>query len=277
MASAKLHRTPPKPGVERLRAESLVIPAVRVKILIALALVGALAGCQESGFDESKETQRPLKVQDAMNPLNGTKVPGQAERPATLSDDALGDTLALGVKPVAALIGTLRVPPYLREATRGLKIMRRPNLAKIEAASPDVILGAKELNADEYPDLMKIAPTILSEGSDWKLNLRLHGEGLGRTNDAEELLIDWDNRVARVRRMIGDQKITALVSAHPGVPEFDLDPESPAGSTLADVGIKPYRLGHRGDRVIHIVGGQEWVDGGVLAARARLEDIAHAL
>ena len=53
---------------------------MRVRILIALALAGALAGCQESGFDESKETQRPLKVQDAMNPLNGTKVPGVAER-----------------------------------------------------------------------------------------------------------------------------------------------------------------------------------------------------
>ena len=61
--------------------------AVRVRVLIALALVAALAGCQESGFDESKETQRPLKVQHAIDPLTGTKVPGQAERPVTL--DAL--------------------------------------------------------------------------------------------------------------------------------------------------------------------------------------------
>ena len=38
-----------------------------------------------------------------MNPLNGTKVPGQAERPATLTADALGDTLALGVTPVRGL------------------------------------------------------------------------------------------------------------------------------------------------------------------------------
>jgi ABC-type Fe3+-hydroxamate transport system substrate-binding protein len=250
---------------------------VRVRILIALALVGALAGCQESGFDESKETQRPLKVQDAMNPLNGTKVPGQAERPATLSHDTLGDTLALHLKPVVAVIGNPRVPPYLRRATRGIHIITSSNLGAVDAAAPDVILGTKELDAEMYPDLMKIAPTILSEGSDWKLNLRLHGEGLGRTNDAEKLLIDWDNRVARVRRMIGEQKITAVVSASPGVGEFDLDLESPGGSTLADVGIKPYRIGHRGDRVIHIVGGQEWVDGGVLAARARLEDIANAL
>jgi hypothetical protein len=29
--------------------------------------------------------------------------------------------------------------------------------------------------------------------------------------------------------------------------------------------------------VLTIVGGQEWADGGVLAARARLADVAHAL
>jgi iron-siderophore transport system substrate-binding protein len=247
---------------------------VRARILIALALVGALAGCQESGFDESKETQRPLKVQDAMNPLTGTKVPGQAERPATLTHDALGDTLALGVKPVAAIVGTRRVPPYLRAATRGVEIARRLDLATIERAKPDVILGAKELDADEYDDLKTIAPTILTEGFDWKLNLRLHGEALGRTNDAEELLTDWDNRVAKVKGAIGDERISAVIGAAPGVSEFDLGPDSPAGSTLADLGIKD---GHGGDRVIHITGGQEWVDGGVLAARARLEDIERVL
>jgi ABC-type Fe3+-hydroxamate transport system substrate-binding protein len=250
---------------------------VRAGILIALALVGALAGCQESGFDESKETQRPLKVQDAMNPLTGTKVPGQAERPATLSRDALGDTLALGLEPVAAVVGNPHVPAYLQRATRGIEFLHRSSIPALVRAQPDVIVGAKELDAEEYPDLSKIAPTILSEGSDWKLNLRLHGEALGRTNDAEKLLIDWDNRVAGAKRLIGDQKLTARVSAAPGVGEFDLDPESPGGSTLADLGIKPYTTGHADDRVLTIVGGEEWADGGVLAARARLEDIARAL
>jgi ABC-type Fe3+-hydroxamate transport system substrate-binding protein len=251
---------------------------VRARILIALAVVGALAGCQESGFDESKETQRPLKVQDAMNPLTGTKVPGQAERPATLTPDTLGDTLALHLTPVVAVVGNPRVPPYLRRATRGIEIIRSSNLAAVEAAAPDVILGTKELDAEKYPDLMTIAPTILSEGSDWKLNLRLHGEGLGRTNDAEKLLIDWDNRVARVRRMIGNEKLQLRLSGAGQVSDVSLDSDTPAGSTLADLGIKPYKpLAHRGYRVIDVTVGQEWVDAGVLAARARLEDIANAL
>jgi iron complex transport system substrate-binding protein len=236
--------------------------------------VGALAGCQESGFDESKETQRPLKVQDAMNPLTGTKVPGQAERPLTLTRDTFGDTVALRVRPVAAVFEGGRVPPYLRAATHGVRILDSVDLGAIERADPDVILGAKEFDGDQYDELKKVAPTILSEGSDWKLNLRLHGEGLGRTNDAEGLLTDWDNRVARVKRAIGDRKLSIVVRLGPGVGDFGLDPDSFAGSILADVGIKP---GHGGDEVLHVTAGPEWVGGGVLAARAVLRDIERAL
>ena len=236
---------------------------MRVRILIALALVGALAGCQESGFDESKETQRPLKVQDAMNPLTGTKVPGQAERPATLTADTLGDTLALKVKPVVAS----EVPPYMRRDARGVRVVSDTDLSGIRAGTPDVILGTKEANGDEYRDLSKIAPTILGEGDDWKLNVRLHGEALGRTNDAEGLLVDWDNRVASVRRQIGDRKITVRLAGGkaPG----------PVGeSVLADLGIGS---GGGGSEVVRLRGGPEWSSGGVLAARAVLAEIAHSL
>ena len=236
---------------------------MRVRALIALALVGALAGCQESGFDESKETQRPLKVQDAMNPLTGTKVPGQAERPATLTADALGDTLALRVRPVAAA----EVPPYMRSAARGIEVVKDDDLAAIDAATPDVILGSKDGQGSLYTDLSKIAPTILSDGDDWKLTLRLHGEALGRTNDAERLLIDWDNRLARVKRKLGERDVSVQLAggAKPG----------PVGKlVLDDLGIS---AGSGGKRVLHVAGGPEWAGGGLLGARAALEDVARSL
>jgi iron complex transport system substrate-binding protein len=237
---------------------------VRGRVLIALAVVAGLTGCQESGFDESRETQRPLKVQDAMNPLTGTKVPGQAERPATLTADALGDALALGLRPVAAA----DVPGYMRDRARGVKTVSDTDLAAIEASSPDVILGAKAEQGDEYGELSKIAPTIISDDDDWKLTLRLHGEALGRTNDAEQLLTDWDTRLAKVKRAIGDRKLSVQLSgnAKPG----------PVGQmVLEDLGIK---AGTGGDRVLRLRAGQEWLAaGGVLGARAVLEDIGTAL
>jgi len=240
---------------------------VRVRILIALALVGALAGCQESGFDESKETQRPLKVQDAMNPLTGTKVPGQAERPATLTADTLGDTLALGVTPVVAS----NVPAYMRREAQGVRRVPATDLSGIRAGTPDVILGTKEADGDEYGDLSKIAPTILGEGDDWKLNLRLHGEALGRTNDSEELLIDWDNRLAKVRRRIGKRDVSVLLIRPNDAPASP----GPVGTmVLADLGVKS---GSGAKTVLRIDAGPEWSSGGLLAARAALADVARAL
>lgn len=249
---------------------------MRLRILIALALVGALAGCQESGFDESKETQRPLKVQDAMNPLVGTKVPGQAERPFALTADSLGDTVALGVKPVGAALAGGRVPPFLRSSARGIEVLGNqlhPDVAAIAATEPDVILGAKESGGDQYDELRMIAPTIMSEGFDWMLNLRLHGEALGRTNDAEKLLIDWDNRVAKVKNAIGERDIKVEFVTR--LREFDVGPESFAGQLLTELGLK---LRGKADEVIRVRAGQEWVGrGGLIGARDALADVAQAL
>jgi iron complex transport system substrate-binding protein len=248
---------------------------VLARILIALALVGSLAGCQESGFDESRETQRPLKVQHAMDELTGTKVPGQAERPLTLTPDTLGDTLALGVEPAAAVFDVgVGMPPYLAKAARGIRIIKTADLTAMSAATPDVILGTKEQDGLLYDELKKIAPTVMSEGFNWKLNLRLHGEALGRTNDAEQLLIDWDNRVAKVKDAIGGRNISVSVTLDRGTGDFGLDPDTFAGSILGDLGIKP---GNGGDEVLQVKAGREWVGGGVLAARAVLADIEHAL
>ncbi len=257
-----------------MRPRSLVIPAVRARILIALALVGALAGCQESGFDESKETARPLKVQHALDPLTGTKVPGQAKRPMTLTADALGDALALGVKPVRAALRHARVPAYMRSAARGVEVVApigKLDLPATEAAAPDLILGSKEGQGKLYDQLSKIAPTVMSDGDDWKLTLRLHGEALGRTNDAEELLIDWDNRLAKVKDALGGRDLSVLL-----IPPHDA-PASPGPvgkMVLADLGI---RSGRGGRHVLRIEDGPEWSDGGLLGARAALADVDKAL
>jgi ABC-type Fe3+-hydroxamate transport system substrate-binding protein len=247
---------------------------VRASILIALALVGALAGCQESGFDESKETQRPLKVQHAMDPLTGTKVPGLAERPMTLTADALGDTLALGLKPVRAALPHARVPEYMRPAARGVEVvapLTEHDLPATEAADPDVILGSKEGQGDLYDQLAKIAPTVMSEGDDWKLTLRLHGEALGRTNDAEELLTDWDNRLAKVKRAVAGRDVSVLLVRGNDAPA---SPGPVGESVLTDLGVKS---GSGGKTVLRLEAGPEWSDGGLLAARAALRDVARAL
>jgi ABC-type Fe3+-hydroxamate transport system substrate-binding protein len=183
----------------------------------------------------------------------------------TLTADALGDTLALGVKPVRAALPGARVPKYLRADAAGVEIvapLTELDLPATDAAEPDLIMGSKEGQEELYEDLRRIAPTVMTEGDNWKLNLRLHGEALGRTNDAERLLVDWDNRVAKVRAAIRDAGASINLGSE----------ASPfAKQIAADLGV-PTR-GERSAGVL-VTWGPHWSGGGLLAARAALRDIA---
>lgn len=266
---------------------------MRVLILLLLAAAAAafLLGCQESGFDERKETARPLKVQHVRGE---SKVPGQAERPATLTLDSLDDTLALGLRPVRAAVPGLELPPYLREPAAGVELMRpvgEADLPALQAAAPDVIIGKQ---GALYDDLSRIAPTVITEGGSgqWKLNLRLVGEALGRTNDAEALLTDYDRRVAGVRRSIGRRAKVAVARMTDDGLRF-AERDSFAGTVLADAGLRQARSLEGADLIlasqppgarIRVDGRLEWVDdatwwgpGGVFAARAALGDLTTAL
>jgi iron complex transport system substrate-binding protein len=267
---------------------------VRVLFLLLLAALAAFVlGCQESGFDERKETARPLKVQHVKGE---SKVPGQAERPATLTIDTLDDTLALGLRPVVAVVPGDRLPSYLRGPAADVETIApvaAGELGAVRKAKPDVILGRQ---GALFERLSLIAPTVIVEpGSDrWKLNLRLMGEALGRTNDAEALLTGYDRRVAGVRRAVAGSPRVAVV--RPAQEGWRLAPrDSFAGTILADLGLRQVGSLRRADLVllsqpeserVELRGDFEqgdvdlrtwWGPGGLLEARAALAELRDVL
>jgi iron complex transport system substrate-binding protein len=220
----------------------------------------ALTGCQESGFDEAKETARPLKVQHL---LGESKVPGQAEAPATLSVEALDDTLALDVEPIAASVPGARLPSYLRSEARGLRLLEPGGLPPPAA---DLIIASAPQSRRQFAQLSRLAPTVVIDegGAQWKLNLRLVGEALGRTNDAEALLSSYDERLARVRQGLPND---AKVAGHFADDSF-------AAAVLADAGVELVPRGRAGAALTAPV----WsAPGGALAARAALTDLQRVL
>jgi iron complex transport system substrate-binding protein len=267
---------------------------VRVLIVLLVAALAAFAlGCQESGFDERKETARPLKVQHVKGE---SKVPGQADRPATLTIDTLDDTLALGVRPVVAVVPGDSLPRYLRRPAAGVKTIppvAAGELGAVRKARPDLIVGRQ---GALFEGLSMIAPTVIVEpGSDrWKLNLRLMGEALGRTNDAEALLTAYDRRVAGVRSAVEGAPRVAVV--RPTQNGWRLAPRgSFAGTILADVGLRQVGSLRRADLVllsqpeserVRLKGRFEqadvdlrtwWGPGGLLEARAALAELRDIL
>lgn len=160
----------------------------------------ALGGCQATDTDDPPETSHGLKVEHA---LGTTKVPGQSKRPVALYPSELDDAFALDASPVGAA-GVL--PRYLSPRTRQTRIVgtiSHPDLSRISALHPDLILAGKQSQGGYYRRLTNIAPTVvIDQRVNWKPNLRQDGEALGHSDFAEKLLSEYDFLAASTRRVI---------------------------------------------------------------------------
>ena len=244
-------------------------------ILAAGLALGAALALGACGYDPpqtpSQETEQPLKVQHAMGE---TKVPGRAKRPVTLATSELEDALALGVRPVGSAVPVQGhgLPRFLGGRAAEIKPVgrvARPDVPRVHALDPDVVLGVIPYDRRIYGRLSDVAPTVIADATvNWKPNLRQDGEALGHTDDAEAMLSAYDRRALRVRRALRG-RMTALPA-----PAQRALRRPFVVSILADVGLRHGRPGP--DRVPGAVPGRydEWTLGaGVIAANHLLADL----
>jgi iron complex transport system substrate-binding protein len=185
---------------------------------LSLFLLGllTLVSCQRN-----ETVSRPIP--EPANLITHTKgktaVPISPERVVALDNIALDSVLALGVKPIAALIddSTGKFPVHLRdqitERTEKLS-SNQPNLERIAQLKPDLIIGGKNVES-VYNQLNQIAPTILLEkggSTDWKRGLLLTAEAVGKLKQGETLLDNYNQRVEQLRsRLKNPQEIKVSV------------------------------------------------------------------
>ena len=241
---------------------------MRAACVLLAALALALLGCSADGNSATTTGKRkPLKVQHAMGE---TRVPFRAARPATLEPSALETALAIGVRPVASATPSGRFPAYLRARVRGVENLgeaRDPDARRLPLLDPDVVIGNELYDAQRrlYARLAEEVPTVMSgiPISEWKADVRFFGEALGRGDDAERLLNDYDRRAARARRTVRSEGLTTrrALDALPAPLARELSPDFLA-SVFRDVGLAaPATAG----------GGRA---GGLLAARDVLDALS---
>lgn len=167
-----------------------------------------------------------------------------------VSDEIMLDAiLALDIKPIA--VGD---PDFVSSKTNilGTNLKKlisigkqsQPNLEKIVKLNPDLIIGFL-ISQENYKLLSQIAPTVALEyhQSTWKDALRRIGEIVGEQKKAEILLNQYQQRLAKLQKDLGDNltKINVSVSRFHGQvqsAEFRSKYSFP-GSILDEIGISP--------------------------------------
>jgi len=210
--------------------------------LLAAATVASLAACSDDADGASADPAAP-KTRTVEHVRGTTEVPAEPERVVVLDTGELDSAVALGVTPV----GAVRAPvdsgllSYLEPQLDDVELVGEigePDLEKIAALEPDLILGSELRVADFYDELSEIAPTVFTEtvGVAWKENLELHARALGREDEAERLLQSYTERAAALGEQVDDGTTVSVVRFVPG--EIRLyAKENFLGTVLADAGI----------------------------------------
>ncbi|MEM7712161.1 MAG: iron-siderophore ABC transporter substrate-binding protein [Cyanobacteria bacterium P01_A01_bin.68] len=189
----------------------------QIKLLLSSIFTALIIiGCGINSYENLSSNPDNLTSQTRVvkHSMGETKVPINPKRVVVIG--GLDNILALGIKPIAAT--TLGDNNYLNYMQSEIKEVEKvgvngsPNLEKILYLKPDLILGLN-WDADIYQQLSQIAPTVLADGDkSWKEWLNKFAEALGKTETAEKLLKDYDQRINNLRQQLGNRLSETQVS-----------------------------------------------------------------
>ncbi|HEY9751287.1 MAG TPA: iron-siderophore ABC transporter substrate-binding protein [Allocoleopsis sp.] len=222
---------------------------LRLSLLLLLTLMTTVAcgrdGVSDSGSQPSVSapTATTAETRSVQHVMGTAQVPAAPQRVVSLS--WLDTVLSLGVQP----IGSNQVnDSYLQERAADIPNVGRsgtPSLEKILALKPDLILGWQTDHKAIYPQLSRIAPTVIDggEGSGaWKETLQLYAQALGKTAEAEQLMTQYKTRLEEFKQKMGaagsqpGQTQVSVVRVYPdGISLYLKD--SFCGTILADAGL----------------------------------------
>ncbi|WP_230660954.1 ABC transporter substrate-binding protein [Psychrobacter sp. I-STPA10] len=179
--------------------------------------------------------------------LGVTVIEGKPKRIVSLFQGATDTLVALDIKPVGVVESWTQKPmyEYLRPSLEGVHYVgleTQPSLEDIALLQPDLIIATRFRNEKTYSLLSQIAPTVaLEDVYDFRQTLKTVGEAVGEPEKANQILTQWNNRVAQTRSKLqakfGQQdlpKVSLLEFRDDHVRAYS--PNSFAGSILSDLG-----------------------------------------
>jgi iron complex transport system substrate-binding protein len=206
--------------------------------------------------------------------MGETEIPADPQRLYTdASTTQIALSLGLPVVGAQYFTNLLNIPdlaPLLEGVTDLGTNTYQPNFEAILAQQPDLIITwanvATNPDAQQvYDSLSQIAPTIVLNGNPftyWQQGTRALGDALGRAEQADALLADYETRSAelceQIRAVIGDETVTIfdvfdgairVIGAAAATPDGSVIPPAFTSWAYVDCGLKP------GEEVARLTGG----------------------
>lgn len=182
---------------------SLTVKNRTLKLLVlALLSFGLASACNG---DNSQNASSIANCRPIQHEIGETCVPSEPKRVVVLGSLQIEPVVALDVTPVGAPIR--EIPDFMKERLEGVKNIGspEPNLETILSLEPDLILSTKDDGERIYDRLSRIAPTVLAKGDSdtWKADFQLFAEALGKTEQAERLLMEYEEKAKRLQAQLG--------------------------------------------------------------------------
>lgn len=198
-----------------------------IATMLTIAIIAS--GCGQSGTsNQGGEANKPSnnagntsnESYQVAHAMGTATIKGAPKRIVVLTNEGTEALLALGIKPVGAVKSWTGDPWYdhIKDQMEGVTVVgdeSQPNLELIASLEPDLIIGNKLRQEKVFDQLNALAPTVFSETlrGEWQSNFMLYAEALGKKDEGEKIIADYDKRTADFKEKAGDklnQKVSVV-------------------------------------------------------------------
>lgn len=203
--------------------------------LVSLLFITILSACgQSSNSAAGQASPSPATAVSAASPAPESPAAATAEpaadilvhdpnaKIASMSIHITNNLLALGIKPAGSVVGgdVKDFLPHVADQLEGVAkfgVVTDPDMEAVLALKPDIIYIDAVYSGEDLAKFEKIAPTITidMDAGTWRDHLKRIAEHVGREQEAEAYIQDYDAKAERVSQLIhtelgADAKVMAI-------------------------------------------------------------------
>ena len=187
---------------------------MKLKSLLSLLLISTLlfAACGNKDEDESAGNDTNEETYTVEHAMGTTEIKGTPKKVVILTNEGTEALLSMGVTPVGAVQSWTGDPWYdhIADKMKDVEVVGTESELNVEAIAklqPDLIIGNKMRQEEQYNQLKEIAPTVMAETlrGDWKENFELYAKALNKEEKGKEVLAEYDQRIEDLKSKLGDK------------------------------------------------------------------------